>query len=184
MVVVAGQEKPEVWGCVKCSRLGKTCCQEREIFVTLDDRRRIAMHTGSSDFWEYRAPADPSYLDDGSDPVWAQSVFRTDDTRPILKRGPSGECMFLGPAGCQLPCETRPLVCRLFPYEYTAAGVTGVSADCPSQVIPPGSTILQVLDMRAVDAIRWHRMLYAELARDPNCENVAYASGTHLRPAG
>lgn len=184
LAVVAGQEKPEVWGCVKCGRLGKTCCQQREIFVTAGDRERVSTHTGLKDFWEYRAPADPSYLDPDNDPTWWRSVFRTDGTRPVLRRKPDGDCMFLGPAGCVLPLETRPLVCRLYPYEYTVEGLIGISSECPPQVIPPGSTILQVLDMRTSDAIRWHRMLYGEITTDPASEIAAHESRTHLRPAG
>jgi Fe-S-cluster containining protein len=181
LAVVAGQGKPEVWGCAKCSQLGKTCCQEREIFVTPGDRQRIALHTGLKDFWEYRAPADPSYLDQDDDPVWLHSVFRADNTRPILKRKPNGDCGFLGPAGCVMPVEVRPLVCRLYPYEYTFQGITGVAGDCPKEVIPPGSTILTVLDMRAADAVRWHRMLYAELRAD---KEPGHESGPHIRSAG
>ncbi len=181
LAIVAGQEKPEAWGCAKCATLGKTCCQEREIFVTPGDRERIAVDSGLKDFWEYRSPADPSYLDQDDDPVWLHSVFRGDGTRPILKRQPSGDCGFLGPAGCRLPLEVRPLVCRLYPYEYTAAGIIGVGSDCPNEVIPPGSSILTVLDMRAADAVRWHRTLYGELRAG---KEFANDSGTHVRSAG
>lgn len=180
--IVAGREKPEVWGCARCAQLGRTCCQQREILVTAGDRERIAAHTGQSDFWEYRAPTDPSYLDQSNDPTWLELVFRADNSRPVLKRQTNGDCAYLGAAGCALPLETRPLVCRLYPYEYTAAGIIGVCQDCPPQVIPPGSTILKVLDMRAADAIRWHRTLYGELRAGK--EGSANASGTHVRSAG
>ncbi len=86
--VVAGRQKPEVWGCAQCAQLGRTCCT--------------------------------------------------------------------------LPLEVRPLVCRLFPYEYTAAGITGVAGDCPTAVVPSGSTLLRVLDTRAGEAMRWHHALCAE----------------------
>lgn len=179
--IVAGRGKPEVWGCARCAQLGPTCCQQREIFVTVGDRERIALHGGDRDFWEYRAPADPSYLDQREDPTWLALAFRADQTRAILRRADNGNCRYLGSAGCRLPLEVRPLVCRLYPYEYTAAGITGVSGDCPQEVIPPGSTILKVLDMRAADAIRWHRMLYAELHAGK--EN-GHDRGTYVRSAG
>jgi len=179
--IVAGRQKPEVWGCAKCAQLGRTCCQQREIFVTVGDRERIAAQTGEQDFWEYRTPADPSYLDQNDDPTWLNLVFRPDTSRPILKRQENGDCRYLGPTGCRLAVEVRPLVCRLFPYEYTASGITGVSKDCPKQVIPPGSTILTVLDMRAADAIRWHRTLYGELHAG---KEGAHDRGTYVRSAG
>jgi len=177
--VVAGREEPEVWGCLKCAGLGKTCCQLREVFVTSGDRQRIAAHTGLADFWESRPPTDPAYLDQADDPVWLQA-FGADGTRPILKRQAEGDCVFLGSAGCVLPMEVRPLICRLYPYEYTARGIVGVSEECPREVIPPGSTILRVLNMRVAEAITWHRVLYAELRA---CNEGSPNGRTEIRPA-
>lgn len=153
----------ELWGCAKHAQMGKTCCQTCEILVTDGDQNRIAAYTGEREFFEYRAPDDPVYLEQDDDPNWLKWAFRPDGTRRVLKRQASGDCRFLGPQGCRLPVETRPLVCRLYPYTYTEAGIDGVSDGCPTEVIPPGSTILEVLDMRRDDADRWHRMLYAEL---------------------
>jgi Fe-S-cluster containining protein len=132
--------------------------------VTVGDRKRIADHTGQTDFWELRAPADASYLDQDDDPNWLKWTLQPDGTRAVLRRRPSGDCHFLTPAGCRLPMEVRPVVCRLYPYGYTEQGLTGIEDDyCPPEVIPPDSTILKVLDMRHQDAVRWHRILYTEL---------------------
>lgn len=171
---------PATWGCAKCAMLGKTCCQQREIFVTLGDRQRVALHTGLQDFWEDRSPADPSYLDQSNDPNWLQWVFRTDGTRPVLKRQPNGDCRFLGSQGCTLPTEVRPLVCRLYPYEYCESGIIGIASDCPREVVPPGSTILKVLDMRLADALRWHRILYNELRSSPASEDSFHDRGHYI----
>jgi Fe-S-cluster containining protein len=161
--VAAPAPAAEVWGCVKCAQITRTCCQQREIFVTVGDQARITRHTGLSGFWEYRAPTDPDYVDQDHDPNWLRWVFRPDGTRPILRRAENGDCSFLTPAGCQLPVEIRPIVCRLYPFAYTEAGLTGIDSACPPEVIPPGSHLLQVLDMRLADAQRWHAMLYHEL---------------------
>ncbi|MCA9243890.1 MAG: YkgJ family cysteine cluster protein [Phycisphaerales bacterium] len=158
-----GCETTELWGCAKHAQMGKTCCQTCEILVTEGDRERIHAHTGQQDFWEYRTPSDPVYLEQDDDPNWLKWAFRPDGARAVLRRPASGDCRFLGPAGCSLPMETRPLVCRLYPFTYTERGIDGVSDGCPREVIPPGSTILQVLDMRREDADRWHAQLYAEL---------------------
>ena len=173
-------EGQQLSGCAKCATLGKTCCQSREILVTAGDQERITAFTGSGDFAAYAFPADPAYLAQDDDPNWLLWAFRPDGTRPILRRQPNGDCMFLGAAGCVLPLEVRPLVCRLYPYTYTERGIDGVSNECPPEVIPAGSTILQVLDMRLVDAVRWHEMLYNELrTRGP-----FDANRPHLRSAG
>lgn len=165
----------QLWGCALHARMGKTCCQECEVLVTVGDRQRIAEQTGREDFWEHKAPDNPAYLDQDDDPNWLKWAFRPDGTRPVLKRHSSGDCGFLGPEGCVLSLEIRPIVCRLFPYTYTERGIDGVSDACPKEVIPPGSTILQVLDMRREDADRWHAQLYAELRTGTSCdENRAY----------
>lgn len=166
--------------CVKCATLGKTCCQTCEVLVTTGDRLRIAQYTGRRDFWEYRYPVDPAYLQQDDDPNWLRWAFRADGTRPILKRRPNGDCLFLGPRGCRLPMEVRPLVCRLYPYTYTERGLDGVSAGCPPEVVPAGRTILDVLGMRLEDALCWHRILYAELRTKEPCN----ADWPHLRSAG
>lgn len=152
-----------LWGCARHAQLGKTCCQICEIVVTAGDCRRVAAHAQRTDFWEYRAPDDPAYLEQDDDPNWLKWAFRADGTRPILKRHASGDCTFLGAAGCRLPLEVRPLVCRLYPNTYTERGIDGVLDECPKEVIPPGRTILEVLDMNRREADRWHAMLYAEL---------------------
>lgn len=151
------------WGCAKHAQVERTCCETSEVFVTEGDRSRIAAHAGRTDFWERRAPVDPSYLDQPDDPVWLERAFAPDGTRPILRRGPSGACTFLGTEGCTLPVEVRPLVCRIYPFEYTERGVEGVGGRCPSYVVPPGGTLLATLGMNREDAERWHRILYREL---------------------
>lgn len=152
-----------LWGCARHAQIGKTCCQEREVLVTGGDRARIAAHSGRRDFWEYRVPADPSYLDQDDDPNWLKWAFRPDGSRAVLRRRDGGDCTFLGPAGCTLPLDVRPLVCRLYPFTYTERGIDGVSDECPPEVIPPGSNILKVLDLRVEDAEPWRAQLYAEL---------------------
>jgi Fe-S-cluster containining protein len=159
------------WGCAKCATLGPTCCQRCEVLVTAGDRHRIGEHTGQTDFWEFRAPPDPTYRDQDGDPNWLKWAFEPDGTRAVLKRPATGNCSFLALGGCALPIEVRPLVCRLYPYTYTQAGVSGVDAYlCPLEVVPPGSTLLKVLDMGLVDAVRWHGMLYSELETKEPCD--------------
>ena len=167
-------------GCALCATLGRTCCQSREILVTEGDKSRIAKFTGEQAFWEDACPNDPDYLDQDDDPNWIAWAFRPDGSRPILKRESNGDCRFLNGVGCVLPLEVRPLVCRLFPYAYTERGLNGIVNECPREVVPTGQTILQVLDMRQADAIRWYRMLYTELRTKEPWD----ADWADLRPAG
>ncbi|MEZ6132131.1 MAG: YkgJ family cysteine cluster protein [Planctomycetaceae bacterium] len=150
--------------CVRCARHMKTCCQTSEVYVTPGDVRRIAEFTGDEDFHEYRRPEDPIYLQEDGDPVWIENVIRSDGTRRVLKRQANGDCTFLGKAGCVLPLETRPLICRIYPFDFTADGLRDTLASgCPEELIPNGQTLLQALDIKRSDAERWHRQLYQEV---------------------
>ncbi len=153
--------------CARCARARKTCCQVSEIYVTTEDVRRISTHTGQQDFSTYRVPQDASYAEQDDDPLWQEKVFRSDGSRRVLRRQPSGDCTFLGEHGCSLPLEVRPLVCRLYPFSYTEQGIAPeLSEGCPTQLLGPGQGLLQALDMTRNEAIRWHAQLYRELRRE------------------
>jgi Fe-S-cluster containining protein len=151
--------------CARCARHTTTCCQNVDVFVTPADVRRIVDFSGRTDVAEFRPPDDPVYLQEDDDPLWMKHVFREDHSRRVLRRQPNGDCTFLGERGCMLPLETRPLVCRLYPYDYTAAGIRHeLASGCPLELLPPGQRLIEALDMHLEDAQRWHRQLYEELA--------------------
>ena len=152
--------------CARCARMQETCCQRAEVYVTLGDVARIAEHSGRSDFHERRSPADSEYLDDDEDdPIWRRATVASDGTRRVLRRKANGDCTFLGEAGCVLPEGVRPLVCRLYPYDYTESGMKGETAGyCPrEELAPPGGSMIRLLGIGLSDAERWRRELYREL---------------------
>lgn len=155
--------------CVRCARHRRTCCQISQIYTTPGDVQRIREFTGVQDFYEFRAPDNPDYLDQDDDPEWSRCVFRPDSTRRVLRRRDNGDCTFLGPNGCRLPLDVRPLVCRLYPYSYTADGIEqDLSPGCPLELLPPGQGLIEALDMNLSDARRWHQQLYAEIKQEPH----------------
>jgi Fe-S-cluster containining protein len=167
--------------CVRCARHMKTCCQTCEIYTTIGDLQRITDYTGRDDFYEFRAPANPAYIDQDDDPTWRDGVFQADGTRRVLKKQANGDCTFLGSAGCVLPLETRPLVCRIYPYDYTEAGIQDeLSHGCPLELLKPEQTLIQALDMNVVDAERWRSMLYAEIHAEMNARGDAHSSPTSV----
>ncbi|MCA9290212.1 MAG: YkgJ family cysteine cluster protein, partial [Phycisphaerales bacterium] len=102
---------------------------------------------------------------------WHRLTFDPSGRRRVLRRRPNGDCTFLGPSGCVLDEETRPLVCRLYPHAYTERGLDGESDHyCPTERLrspdDPNATMLTILRMEPEAARRWHRMLYAELHAD------------------
>jgi uncharacterized protein len=154
--------------CARCARVRKTCCQTSQIFVTLSDVARIEEATGETGFYDRRLPPDPSYEAQDDDSLWARKVFATDGTRRVLDRREDGDCVFLTETGCRLALETRPLVCRLYPFDYDEAGVREeLSHRCPTELLAPGQGLLKVLDMTREQAQPWHTQLYAELREEP-----------------
>lgn len=152
--------------CVRCASAQRTCCQRAEVLVTLGDLGRIAAAAGRRDFVELRAAADPTYTEpDPADPMWVRYTVRPDGTRRVLRREATGDCTFLGAGGCVLPAEARPLVCRLYPYDYTESRLTAVGGEfCPTSLFAgEGGDMAEVLGMEAAGARRWHAMLYEEL---------------------
>jgi Fe-S-cluster containining protein len=150
--------------CAKCARHWQTCCQKTEVVLTDGDIQRITSSTGRTDFWEYCTPLNPSYLAlQVDDPNWLLYTVRPNDTRPQLKHQPSGDCIFLTPTGCALSIQVRPLVCRLYPYDFTEQGFTGTVPGCPIHLLEKGQTLFAGIGMNYKDAERWRLQLYQEL---------------------
>jgi Fe-S-cluster containining protein len=151
--------------CSACASQGNTCCQQRDIYVTFGDCERIRRHSGISDFHEYRGCSLAAYADQDDDPVWRQHVFRGDGSRRVLKRLADGDCLFLRPSGCTLPLTARPLICRLYPHLYSAAGISGIwDSECPATRIQANPLIEQgIAGIQWQEAVQWHRMLYNEI---------------------
>lgn len=151
--------------CQACAHTGRTCCQGHEIYVTRGDCRRIAGHTGRVDFFEYHPCNIDAYADQADDPLWQRHVFRSDGTRRILKRHVDGDCRFLTQNGCCLPLTVRPLICRLYPHLYTAAGISGIwDSECLATRINPAAVIeTEIAGVGQSEAAQWHHMLYEEI---------------------
>jgi Fe-S-cluster containining protein len=85
----------------------------------------------------------------------------------VLNKQASGDCTFLGPAGCTLSPHARPLVCRLYPFDYTADGFRDeVVPGCPLELLRPGQELLPTLGMSRDKAEPWRQQLYAELLHE------------------
>jgi Fe-S-cluster containining protein len=161
----AAAEKKTYPICLACASQGHTGCQGHDIYVTLGDCSRIRRHGGAVDFHEYRGCCHADYADQGEDPLWQQHVFRNDGSRRVLKRLENGNCIFLGPAGCGLPLNVRPLVCRLYPHLYSASRISGAWDDeCPAARTQHRSVMeMGIAGVQWQQAELWHRMLYTEI---------------------
>lgn len=160
--------------CARCAKHQSTCCQATDIYVTLGDVRRISAASSARDFTEFRPPADPAYDQTEEDPYWQKHVFRSDGKRRVVRHQPNGDCWFLGSQGCTLEKEVRPLICRLYPFDYTADGLKDQPAGgCPVELLRSGDNLLQVLGMDRVLAEQYRTQLYAELAESESSDAVS-----------
>lgn len=151
--------------CVKCAAIRTSCCcQGRDILVTEGDVQRIRRAIGQENFWEYKIPVDPEYSDHQElDPNWLLYTVREDGSRRVLKKQVIGKCLFLGATGCKLAMDTRPIVCRLFPYDYTERGISGIVSECPTHLLDAGENLITALNMSREAGEHWWHMLYTEL---------------------
>ena len=150
--------------CARCAKHHDTCCRASNIVVTEGDVERIAAQTGNTDFIEFRPWKQVDFDKQAADPIFRDGVYRPDGTQRLLKHHSNGDCFFLGDAGCTLSGETRPLYCRLYPFDYSAEGLLPDAVPgCPLHLLPPGLDLFAALRMNREEAEKWRRQLYAEL---------------------
>ena len=155
--------------CKQCSKRQLTCCQDSDIFITLGDIKRISKYIldthilSNTDFYEDRE-AGEAYIkavkDNPKDIIW-NLVTINNGMRRVTKKN-EGDCIFLSTTGCLLPLEIRPLVCRIYPFDFNQSGVF-ISSNCACPLDLVGNDPPAALEIKLEDAIRWHKMLYKEL---------------------
>ncbi len=151
--------------CYSCFLQGVSCCQGTQIYLTAGDVQRISQFLEDSDFFTIEIP-DAVYLDAGNDPKWLMLTVRPDGQRRVLKRTAEKNCTMLRDSGCRLPMSIRPLVCRLYPYEFTESGVSGIDPVCPISRAEDCASLMDRLGMTINAAGEWHRLLYRELHQE------------------
>jgi len=72
----------------------------------------------------------------------------------------------LAESGCILPMTIRPLICRLHPYSFTEADISGIDPTCPISCEGNWPVLLEQLGMAIGEARKWHQLLYGELHTD------------------
>jgi len=92
-------------------------------------------------------------------PLQENSLDRTETPLDALP-------LYVG-AGCVLPLEIRPLICRIYPFDYDHNGLLPeLAKGCPVELLRQGQDLIAALEMDSADAKRWHRQLYAELLEE------------------
>lgn len=151
--------------CYRCFQNGTSCCKGTQILLTIGDVRRIARFLDTFNFFTFEVP-DPDYRDPGDDPAWLSLTVDPDGRRRVLKRTPEKRCFMLAENGCVLPMRIRPLICRLHPYTYREADISGIDPTCPIAREGNWPMLLEQMGMTMIEAREWHRLLYCELCAD------------------
>lgn len=151
--------------CDRCAASGRTCCQGTRIFLTAADAARIEAATGepAAAFCVYETPDETPAPDAALlDPAW--NAILASGRRRILAHRANGDCCFLTPSGCALAMETRPLLCRLYPFDYNEKTIKGVHAHlCPEPYNRNIPLLLALLGMNRDQAETWRASLYREM---------------------
>ncbi len=150
--------------CERCAAEGFTCCQNTRVFLTLGDVVRIAAAVGHKQFVDY-ADVQPDADVEDIDPAWAKT-FASSRSRRILKHKAEQprDCVLLTESGCCLPVEARPLLCRLYPFDYTEHTIKGLYPHlCPEPERSNPPLLLALLGMNRDAAEQWRRLLYKEI---------------------
>jgi uncharacterized protein len=161
--------------CNRCKDIQETCCQGSIIPLTRGDIERITRASGTSDFFIYTPclqPTPTDIQDYGYDPNWLQYTILKGSFHRLLKRDENKKCVFLSDHGCTLSEDTRPLICRLYPYSYNEFGMIGLvlneNLSCPLHLLKEGETPADVLEINSEEGECWRAQLYRELREEYN----------------
>jgi Fe-S-cluster containining protein len=161
--------------CIACAQKGQSCCRNVHIYLTRGDVRRIGSQCPGEDFY-HLAPLTSDYEDGGGDPTWNPAILDASGRRRIVRQKDTGDCCFLTETGCRLPSDVRPLLCRIYPYDFREHGLCGISASCPVVNEIQWLHILEASEMKQSNARQWVAQLYDEIAaerRDTTTQGAA-----------
>lgn len=109
--------------CAQCHQAGGGCCRadaegvEYMFGLTRGEIEAMARASGLRP-WRFVVAdqASPRFREflDSLHPLFRQTMPR--GRRLRLRLEENGDCCFLGPEGCRLPRQARPLYCRLYPF--------------------------------------------------------------------
>jgi uncharacterized protein len=141
----------------------------------LGDFHRISQAIGTSDFVVFKHYSNISLIDTYdtvSDPNWVRYVTLPGNFIRLLKMDNTGNCVFLSDNGCGLSDDTRPLVCRLYPYNFNELRMLGLVKNedmlCPLHLLQEGETLIDRLQMQEEQANQWRILFYDELRSEYN----------------
>ncbi len=151
--------------CLDCAANDISCCEGTQIYVTLGDIQRIRDYGIHGEFF-IREPLGETYLTGGDDPEWNPLILEPDGRRRILALKEDGNCLFLTEKGCKLPGDVRPLLCRIYPFDFKGPKITGICKGCQISKCENWQEILEQSQMNLSTATGWVEKLYQEISQE------------------
>ncbi|OQX22900.1 MAG: hypothetical protein BWK80_28740 [Desulfobacteraceae bacterium IS3] len=162
--------------CFECSELQLTCCEKSEVCVTKGDIKRIAEYAGRNDFYHLMPVSEelkfiitnPCNPENGSE-IYLKYLFDEEGRRIILKKN-ENRCCFLTHNGCDLPLNIRPIVCRLYPYDWNDNKDMWIDPArlCPENLFKDEQEIKEQLCLPEQEAKRLLELFYDEIKSQKN----------------
>ena len=158
--------------CLDCAAKNRSCCGNVNIYLTLADVERIASCGVVEDFYSLE-PLTAEYLDGGGDPNWNALILDESGRRRVVRQKPDGNCVFLSDTGCRLASDKRPLLCRIFPFEFLGEKIIGISDYCPVSAVDNWQEVLNESEMNTESSLKWIKQLYREIYQEKNPSEIA-----------
>lgn len=157
--------------CLDCAAKKRSCCGNVNIYITQADVDRIRLAGVDHDFFSLETLSE-EYLDGGGDPAWNPLILDESGRRRVLLQQSGGNCIFLSSTGCRLASNVRPLLCRIYPFEFLGEKIVGISHYCPVSLEQNWQEILNMSEMNSVSALEWIKQLYREIYQEKKSSEI------------
>jgi len=159
--------------CEECAKIQKTCCERNDIRIGLTngDIERIALFAACEDFYEGKALeeefrgkyANPSRYDEG-EYIYVTCLFDDEGRWNVMKRNENQGCWFITPTGCSLPPEVRPLMCRIYPYDWNDQQEIWINGTyCLASLFTDNEDLAKKVALPPEEAKRLVKLFYEEI---------------------
>lgn len=159
--------------CAQCARIQKTCCEREATWVALTERdiTRISRFSGREDFFAWE-PVEEELKDvyanpfcyEEDDHIYVKYLFNDQGCRPVLKKNSDHSCCLATPTGCSLPHDLRPLLCRIYPYDWNDRLEIWVDGGyCPERLFRNEEDMIKKIGLSREDALELIKQFYAEI---------------------
>lgn len=159
--------------CAQCAGRQKTCCERPDIQIALTpgDIQRLRDHCGHAEFFERKA-VEPEFRShyvnpenhSSNDALYVKHLFDEQGRRPVLLKQADLSCLFVTPTGCSLPHSIKPLLCRIYPFDWNdQLDLWLDSAYCPPELFASEADLIARISEGEAETRELIRLFYREI---------------------